>query len=579
MSRPTRSLPHHLLAWGCAVALFAPAALGQQPAETPPTAAEAATDRPVETIFDSTTVHVVNLEVFVTDRAGKPITGLTEDDFELIVDKRAVPITNFTAVSGEVEDSIDVSGPSGAAETPAAAPQPPAMPPAGQELHLVFYIDNFNLRPADRNLALRSLQRFVSFAVPEGARMMLVTYDHGLNVRQPFTTDGRVLVDAATEIEGLGALAVSNDADRRLALDEIDEAEDEFQAVSAAVSYAEARQAELSRPLRALRELMEPLGGLPGRKVLIYVSNGIPHRIGEDLFFYVEERFSKSGARMRSLLYETTAEQVRLSTAANAAGVTIYALDATGLGSAETLSAAEGGSRHGGSFSVADTVRRANLQIPLERMSDDTGGTALTNSNNLDLFFERVAQDSSSYYSLGYHAAPGTEGRYLPVEVRVKQRGAQVRTRAGVRVRSAQQRLEQGVMSALTMGHDDRGFPAQISFGASAPRGDGLHAVPLSVRIPLADVTLVPGPEQWVGRLRLAVQARDGKGDLSPLNSGEPLELRIPAGEVEQARRQHVTWTVELLMQPGRHHLAVGLADLLTDQFDIGLGTVTVPSS
>jgi hypothetical protein len=82
-----------------------------------------------------------------------------------------------------------------------------------------------------------------------------------------------------------------------------------------------------------------------------------------------------------------------------------------------------------------------------------------------------------------------------------------------------------------------------------------------------------------VGRLRLAVQARDARGELSPLNSGEPLELRIPAAEVEAARRQHVTWSVELLMQRGRHELAVGLADLLSDQFEISLGTVSVPSS
>lgn len=573
-----RPIPR-LFALAAAFLLAAPAAHAQEapqnaPAEAPQAAA------PVETVFDSVQVHVVNLDVYVTDRSGKPISGLTRDDFELIVDRREVPITNFLAVTGDVDDAVAVSG-TGSEEAAPASPAPAAAPaPAlAQDLHLVFYIDNFNLRPADRNRALNALQRFVSFEIPEGAQMMLVTYDHGLNVRQPFTTDRRAIVEAATETEGLGALAVGTDADRRLALDEIDAAKDEFQAINAAVSFAEARKVELERPLQALRGLMEPLAGLPGRKVLIYVSNGLPHRVGEDLFFLVDERFPRAGARMRSFQYETVDAQTRLGVAANAAGVTIYALDATGLASFDSLSAAEGGSAKGGSFVVADTVRRANLQIPLERMASDTGGAALTNSNNLDLFFERLAQDASTYYSLGYHAAPGSEGRYLPVEVRVKHRGAQVRTRTGIRVRSARQRLEQGVMSALSLGHQAGAFPAELSFGASTPRDNGLYAVPLSVRIPLADVTLVPGPQEWVGRLRLAVQARDSQGELSPLNSGEPLELRIPAGEVELARRQHITWSVELLMQRGRHELAVGLADLLSDQFEIGLGTVDVPSS
>jgi VWFA-related protein len=567
MSRPIPSL---LASLATAVLLAAPVG-----AQEPPPAGEA----PLDTFLDTVRVHVVNLEVFVTDRAGKAIGGLAEEDFELIVDGRAVPITNFEAVSVAPGGAVPPprAGVAGT-EPPTAGARPPAAPPH-QDLHLVFYIDNFNLRPVDRNLALRALQRFVTLNVPAGARMMLVTYDHGLNVRQPFTTDGRAIVDAADEAAKLAGQAIGNDADRRQAIDEIEDANDELYAVQAAVSYAEARKVELQRPLRALRDLMEPLGGLPGRKAVIYVSNGLPHRIGEDLFFLVEERFPRSQARMRSFLYETVDEQVRLTTAANSSGVTLYSLDATGLGSFESLSAAEGGSVEGGSFVVADTVRRANLQIPLKRMADDTGGTALTNSNNLDLFFDRLAQDVQTYYSLGYHAAPGSEGRYLPVEVRVKRKGAQVRTRRGFRVRSAEQRLEHGVMAALTLGRADDDFPARIVFGASVPKENGLYGVPLSIEIPLDRVTLVPGEREWVGRLRLAVQARDGRGDLSALNSGQSIDLRIPAADIENARRQHVTWSVELLMERGRHHLAVGLADLFSDQFEIGIGTVEVPTS
>jgi hypothetical protein len=301
--------------------------------------------------------------------------------------------------------------------------------------------------------------------------------------------------------------------------------------------------------------------------------------VGEDLFYMVDARFPRSRARLHAFNYDLAESYRRLIHAANAAGVTIYSLGAAGLSPFDSLSAEEGGSREGGSFVIVDSVRKANLETPLHRMSHETGGVALTNSNNTDLFFEQVAQDASAFYSLGYQAADTGSGRYRSVEVKVRRPGAKVRHRSGFRTRSPELRLEQGVMAALALGQAGDGFPGVVTVGRPTQREDGLYAVPLSVKVPLDRVTLVPGEEIWVGRLRFAVQVRDQRGDFSPLNSGEPVDLRIPAGEVEQALGQHITWSVDLLMEAGNHALAVGLADLVADHLDFALGSVTVPSS
>lgn len=50
--------------------------------------------------FEALDVNLVNVEVFVTDRKGVPVTGLTADDFELLEDGRPVEISNFYAVDG-----------------------------------------------------------------------------------------------------------------------------------------------------------------------------------------------------------------------------------------------------------------------------------------------------------------------------------------------------------------------------------------------------------------------------------------------------------------------------------------------
>jgi hypothetical protein len=57
-------------------------------------------------------VNVVNVDVYVTDKSGQPVTGLHRDDFELLEDGKRVEVTNFEALTGK------------AAPAPQAAPSP-----------------------------------------------------------------------------------------------------------------------------------------------------------------------------------------------------------------------------------------------------------------------------------------------------------------------------------------------------------------------------------------------------------------------------------------------------------------------
>ena len=51
---------------------------------------------------------MVNVEVFVTDRSGLPIEGLSQEDFTLRVDGEIMPISNFYAETlGEARASVD----------------------------------------------------------------------------------------------------------------------------------------------------------------------------------------------------------------------------------------------------------------------------------------------------------------------------------------------------------------------------------------------------------------------------------------------------------------------------------------
>ncbi|WP_348245888.1 LPS export ABC transporter periplasmic protein LptC, partial [Salmonella enterica] len=52
-------------------------------------------DRP---FLETVDVNVINVDVYVTDRDGNPITGLDADDFEVYENGRLMKVTNFYAV-------------------------------------------------------------------------------------------------------------------------------------------------------------------------------------------------------------------------------------------------------------------------------------------------------------------------------------------------------------------------------------------------------------------------------------------------------------------------------------------------
>ncbi len=91
----TKRQTRALLLCGLLLLPFVSGARGQDPAAT-------ADDpqAPPESFLESIEVNVVNLLVWVTDKRGNPIAGLSRDDFELFEDGRRVGISNFFAVEG-----------------------------------------------------------------------------------------------------------------------------------------------------------------------------------------------------------------------------------------------------------------------------------------------------------------------------------------------------------------------------------------------------------------------------------------------------------------------------------------------
>ncbi|RLE29549.1 MAG: hypothetical protein DRJ61_14295, partial [Acidobacteria bacterium] len=138
-------------------------------------------------------INLVNIDVYVRDRKGKPVIDLTAEDFVVREDGEIREITNFTMLDEQAfrrADERAVPGvPVGVTEAVQGDPAPVIRP-----TWVVLYIDQENLHPLDRTRVLRRVREFVTESLIPPVQMMVVAFEGSLKVKQSFTSDGRQVV-------------------------------------------------------------------------------------------------------------------------------------------------------------------------------------------------------------------------------------------------------------------------------------------------------------------------------------------------------------------------------------------------
>jgi VWFA-related protein len=525
--------------------------------------------------FEQIAVDIVNVEVYVSDKQGDPVEGLTRDDFVVTEDGKPVEVVNFYRAT----DGL----PSPEAET-AAEPEPqavgPGLPqlveelevPESQRLHLIVYVDNFNIHPLDRNRVFSRLRLFLNDIVRPGDQVLVASYDRSLHIRQPFTGSADVVNRALLELEDVSGSAVERESERSDALKEIYETDSSHKAEFRAKAFAENQYQEMENALEALGEMIDSLGGIPGRKMMIHLSNGIPMVPGEDLYLAIQQRFHDMSAMGEAFNYDLSTEYLELIAQANSNRISFYTIDAGGLRTRSGYGAENPtvNSQIPIGMSV-DGMRNQNLQGTLKLMANRTGGRAILNTNDVTAGLRRAAGDFGTYYSLGYRAPDDDRGRYHHIEVRLKDpgRGWDVRHREGYRDKSLEAQVYDGIKTYLVHGFEENPLGVSIDLGEqSAAAADGLVLVPVRIRVPMENIVLLPRGERYDGQLRIYFGATDEEGRDAPTQE-LPFELRIPASSIELARHDEMARVIELRMRPGRHNLVVAVRDELGAELSV----------
>ncbi len=594
---------------------------------------------------ESIDVDLINVEVVVTDKQGEPITDLTRDDFEIFEDGQAMEVTNFYVAKGHAVENPQAS-PNASQPPPVAATLTPAAPdaeaprPAGvtPRLNLILFVDNVNIQPTNRKLLFENLRQELRDGALVDSRVMLVAMNRRIEVMEPFTDDIERVFAALEVMEKQSSIHALVDSQHRLFLSRLARSDiqdfpcsqpnrppppppsgtgtatgpgtgggsrlggsgssafraalrDAEDLASDVIRLGEQRYQTARSTVQALQFFTDTLGGLPGRKALIYLSDGIPMRPAESLSeawiakyaLWIQQHadcidsFSGSalsrattGSGVRQ--FNLRGDLSRLRERASDNKVTFYPISNHGRGGT-LISAEVPGSTDGASGTMIRSAMIAEAQdrtATLLQMAEDTGGQALTGNANIGELIRRLNQDFSSFYSLGYTAptVTGEDGKrkggkrdntYHKIEVKVRREGAKVRHVAGRRDKSWVDRLGDMTAAAALFGLEANPLGIQLQRGEPVPDGKRFK-VPILVQIPFNQIEMLNHGESYSADLTLLVVVRDDKGGFSqPRRIDLPVE--IPQAQIEQARQQSAAYPLELNMKKNAQVVAVGVRD------------------
>jgi VWFA-related protein len=544
---------------------------------------------------ESIDVRVVNLEVYVTDRDGRRVTDLRREDFELFEDGRKVEISHFEsyapgAVTGASAGIAPAPGTPGAS---AGSPEPPPADP----LYLVVYVDNVNVGAAHRARALAQVREFLDREMAPGDQVMIATYDLSLNVRQPFTDDKAALGGALDSIKTLSARGHETQGDRRSAVETIIDVQEgakkrgdscPLEIAEPARSYAATRQNEVLQTISALRLLVNSLSGLPGRKAVLHISDGIPVTPGEEVFQVLLEMCGGGGlasgvagsvdaaaegagsykgqqAPLDAQRYSTAKEWSELASHANAHRVTLYTLQASGV-EAPASSQADSDSNTGRYLRLmtVSQVESENRKGSLTAMAKDTGGRAILDVNSVLPELARMREDFDSYYFLGYGSPRSGDGRQHRIEVKVKRPGVRVRYRQSYRDKSDLEQTADRTLAALFHGTQANPLGVGIEIGTITPAAGGKSFnVPVQLKIPLIQLAFLEEQAGLVGKLRLLVATQGPGGETSRVRQVQ-VPIQVPRDKALVALGREFLYDLTLTLEAGEQKIAVAVQDETT---------------
>jgi VWFA-related protein len=431
--------------------------------------APSAQDVPTATIRVST--HLVLVDVVVTDKQGKKITGLKPEDFSLQEKGKAQKIVFFTPPADGAQAAIPEM-------PPGIYSNRPDVRTTGGPLTIML-LDAANTPFVDQAYARQQMLNYVRDQMKPGERIGIFALTSSLRVLQDFTSDPQILLKTLQRYKPQEPALSGSAPSSPVAAPEVLGSGAAFQAsmvqnevnsfVTAQVAYVLERRTE--ETLGAMRSLARILGGVPGRKNVLWLTAAFP-------FDLIPEDRTISEAELLDSLPSVKQKSVGTITAGSGAGaarqqhteeirqvaaqlasaqIALYPVDVRGLISGMEFQSEDSSSRQSVDSSGRAISRMSDASANQETMralATETGGKAYVNQNEIKESVSLAMNDNSASYTLGYYPEDKKwDGKYRSIKVKLNHEGAEVRHRRGYfaidPVQLKDRKPEQEVLEAL----------------------------------------------------------------------------------------------------------------------------------
>ena len=558
--------------------------------------------------------ELVLVPVIVTDKSGGPVAGLTKDDFDLQENGKSKPISTFEEV-----------------KTLTNRPSRPA-PQRGiytNELNndstpkrmTIFALDLVNTPFLDQSYARQQLIKFLAKRVDSQEPIALIAIKrNGISVLHDFTSDPAVLVavlkKVSGEIPGVQGVGVGDEIAASVRGENAANvaailSADTTGEVAAFNSFVNAlgpedafmilaeRQA-ITVTLESFQHVAEAYAGVPGRKSLIWATAAFPFGLdpvsGTLLAPQVYQQgvnvagnqytpgsgalpqlpssvAVQTGEDLKSLepLYRRTLQML------NDASISVYPVDARGLVTyfpgADTPSSAIQTSAQLDKVLAYNKALFDASRDTMVGFADMTGGKAFYNRNDLDVAFRKAADDSASYYMLGYYLEKDPKPGWHKLRVKLKNGGKEVRARNGFFVTPKSSEAETKKMDlrlALVSPLDYSSVPFSVKFEAAQTQG-AKKKVHFQINLPPSS-NIVDTSNNGQVDLEVLASARTATGQ-SADQFGQRVQTNLKPDSVQAAQRDGLNYGNDLLVPAGQYQVRFVVRDNLSGR----LGTVTAP--
>lgn len=513
-------------------------------------------------LAESIEVRVTNIDVVVTDRSGKPVTGLIKDDFELVESGKPQSITNFY----EIREAV----------TPGEAADASEVPPEVGRRRIVVFVDNQSIHPISRNKAFDALERSLGTLMRQGDECSIVFWNGGLEVTSPFTSDREELLKRFRAAAQRNAGGMTLEASKLRIIERAGQmlADAKMNRGRAGLSIAQAYQisVESSRNLAEQlmgqeRELLGALGrtlgtmaGIDGKKAMIFLGAELPDHPGLDLFQQIDGMFMMDLPDIRpAIIRESTRNMsgnVRaLARQANANGVTMYLVD-----TADRIRGADPTHRPLDPEAYFSTA--TNTPMSMANVASITGGVAVAGGRSFEKALDTIARDLSSYYSLGYRSSSDEEGDRRVV-VKLKNPAYRVRSRTTYVARKGDEEMNDRIIANIFHSSIKSDFPIAVTAGTPQKLESGKdYKVQLTVTLP-SELTFIPQDGALRGEFAVFFATANPDGGLSQV-SKMVQPMKFPGNAAKAIKDlKNFTYSAWLVVRPGEQVVSVGVTDTL----------------